>query len=656
MKSNKFSKLFTPGYMGKLKLRNRIVMAPMVTVFADRDNAYSQRQIDYYSARARGGAGLIIVEGTRVESVVDQWFPPYPTNIADRDNLITAMNDLTEAVHDHGAKIGVQISLGVGRLGYIKRDKKPPISSSAIPAFMNSSLTCRPMTIDEINSIVAAAGMAAQRLVFAGFDLIEVHAHTGYLLDQFMCSLWNKREDAYGGNLDGRLRFTLEVLQSIRENIGPKVPICFRFSAEHGIPGGRDITESQEIARRLERAGVDVLHIDAGSYERFDLLFPTIYSGDACLEEQAAAIKKVVNIPVIAVGNMTPETGEAIIEKGDADFIAIGRGLIADPDIPNKARTGHVADIRPCIRCNEYCVGRMFRHKSISCSVNPCVGKEAAFSIKKSDNPKKVLIIGGGPAGMEAARIAKLRGHEVTLLEKKNTLGGVFNAAAAPPFKKPIGKLIDWWVKQLDQLGLDVRLNTEASTQMVTQMKPDAIIVAIGGEPVIPDIPGIQNENIIGVVDCHLGHKPVGENIIVAGGGLSGCEAALELAQEGKKVTIVEMLRQLAPDVNIVNGHKITRLLKEQGVNILTHHKIKSFQHNGLIAEGPNGEVNLKADTVILALGVKCPDDMKCTCTDSDLAKDWVDLADEVYVIGDCDKPGQVGGAVRSGFLAGLKL
>jgi 2-enoate reductase len=649
MKNNKFKKLFLPGYMGKLEIRNRIVMAPMVTIFADRDGAFSQRQVDYYAARARGGTGLIIVEGTRVENQVEHGFPPYPTNLAEPDSFIPAMNDLTEAVHDNGAKIGLQFTLGVGRVGWVGADKRPPISSSATPSFMNPSVTCRPMTIDEIKSIVVAAGMAARRAVFAGFDLIEVHAHTGYLLDQFMCSLWNKREDEYGGELDRRMRFPLEVIQSIRKNIGPNIPISFRFSAEHGIPGGRDIVESQEIARRLEGAGVDVLHVDAGCYERFDLLFPTIHAGDACLADQAALIKKVVGIPIIAVGNITPETGEGLLEKGGADFIASGRALIADPDWPNKVRTkDHGDDVRPCIRCNEYCVGRMFRQRPISCSVNPLVGKEGSLTIEKTRHPKRVLVIGGGPAGMEAARVAKLRGHEVTLMEKENILGGVLNAAAAPPFKGVIGQLIKWWVKQLDQLGVDVRLNTEASPQTVELLKPEAIVVATGGEPVIPDIPGIRGKNIIGIVDHHLGHKMVGESVIIAGGGLSGCEAALELIQEGKKVTIVEMLRNLAPEVNIVNGRNLIRLLTEHGVNILTGHKIKKFQSTGLIAEGPSGDVEVKADTVILAFGVKCPENT--------LAKVLEESTSEVYVIGDYLKPGQVGGAVRGGFLAGLKL
>lgn len=645
---NNFKKLFMPGYIRNLEIPNRVVMAPMGTGFAELDGSFSQRQVDYYAARARGGVGLIIVEGTRVERLIDPSFPKLPFGAADSDSLIASMADLAEAVHDYGAKIAMQLTVGFGRQGSTVRPESPPVSASAVPSFMNPNVLCRSLTAEEIGCLVEASGMAAYRAMIAGFDMVEVHAHAGYLLDQFLSSVWNKRDDEYGGDLGSRMRFALEIIQAIRDRTAPGLPIGFRLSVENGMPGGRDAEESREMARRLEAAGVDVIHADAGCYERFDLITPPIYLGDACLSDMAAAIKEAVNIPVIAVGNITPEYGEALLESGKADFIAIGRGLIADPDWANKVRTGRREDVRLCIRCNEYCIGRGFTLKPISCSVNPCAGKERYYQINKAACPKRVLVIGGGPAGMEAARIARLRGHEVTLMEKEDILGGQLLAASAPPFKKELRQLIHWWVRQLSQLDVDVRLNVEVSPQMVALMKPEVVIVATGGRPLIPELPGIEGENIIGVIDYHLGRKPVkGERIAVAGGGLAGCDAALELVQDGKQVTVVEMTNQLASDVNMVNGSSLIRLLVEHGVNILTNHKIREFCNDGLIAEGPSGEIQVTADTVILALGVQ-PEDR--------LAKALKASAAEVYVIGDCLNPAKVGEAIHSGFVAGWRV
>ena len=404
--------------------------------------------------------------------------------------------------------------------------------------------------------------------------------------------------------------------------------------------------ESQEIARRLEAASIDVIHAGAGCYESFDLSLPSAYMPDACLSGMAAAIKEAVHIPVIAVGKITPENGEALLESGRADFIATGRALVADPDWPKKVRTNRRQDVRPCIRCNEYCT-RLFSLKAMSCTVNPSVGKERYYKMDKTGTPKRVLVIGGGPSGMEAARVATLRGHEVILVEKKAALGGQLSAAAAPSFKKELRHLIRWWERQLDRLGVDIRLNVEVLPETVALMSPDAVVVATGARSVIPDIPGIEGNNIIRVIDYHLGRKPVGEHIVVAGGGMAACDAALELAQQGNQVTIVEMLSQVAGDVNMVNRSTLLCLLTEWGVMIIVNHKIKAFHDGGVMAEGPSGEVKIAADAVILALGV---------CSEDHLAKTLKDRIDEIYVVGDCAKPSKVGEAVHGGFIAGYSV
>lgn len=320
-----------------------------------------------------------------------------------------------DAVHDNGAKIAIQLTAGQGRTVGFADPKAPPVSASAVPYFANTAIICRPLTIKEIRVYVDAFGEAARRVFTAGFDAIEIHGHAGYLIDQFLSAIWNQRTDEYGGDLDRRLRFPTEIVQTMRKAVGPDFPIVSRFSVDQKISGGRTIEEAQAIARRLEEVGVNAIHADAGCYESIEWIFPTNYLGDACMVDMAEAIKQVVKIPVIVVGNMTPELGEAALEAGKADFIAFGRALTADPHLPNKVRRGQREDVRPCVRCNDRYVGRLTALKTVSCTVNPCVGYERTYQMRKTDTPRLVLVIGGGPADLEAARVAALH---VSLIER----------------------------------------------------------------------------------------------------------------------------------------------------------------------------------------------------------------------------------------------
>ncbi|MDD5038471.1 MAG: FAD-dependent oxidoreductase [Dehalococcoidales bacterium] len=646
--SDKYRKLFEPGHIGKLEIRNRIAMPPMGTLMAESDGRCSRRMIDYLAERARGGAGLIIPEGAKMDRRLER-SPSFAPFSIDSDALLPSLADLADAIHFYGAKVMMQFFVAFGRQAPEADPQNPPIAPSAIPASTNPAVICRPLSIGEIQAFVEAAGVAAKRAVMAGFDAVEFNAHTGYLVDQFMTSLWNKRTDEYGGDLNGRMRFAVELVQSARKQVGPDFPISFRFSMDHFIPGGRGIEESKEIAKRLEAAGVDLLNVDVACYETNYYSLPPTYFGDAPWVELAAAIKKVVNIPVMVAGNMTPETAEAALEAGKIDFIASGRGLIADPDWPNKVRQGHREDVRPCIRCNEQCIGRVFSIKPLSCSVNSRTGFERYYDMSKASTTKKVLVIGGGPAGMEAARVAALRGHLVTLMEKQDVLGGQLRAAAAPTFKKPLQDLIEYWATQLRKLKVDVRLNTELTPATLVGMRADVVVVACGARPFHPDIPGIDSENVIEVIDYHLGRKPVrGQSIVMAGGGIAGCDAALELAMQGKTVTIVEMLDDVARDINNMSRTCLLRNLAERKVRILTKHKVREFRRNGLVAQGPDGEDSfIKADTVIMAFGVQ---------SDNALEKAVKEKWDEVYVIGDCANPAKVGEAVRAGFSAGWQI
>jgi 2-enoate reductase len=645
--STAFSKLFAPGLIGKLEIRNRIAMAPMGSALADQGGRVSRRQIDYYAERARGGTGLIIIEASSASNALVP-FGSMPLLSVDSDALIPAMADLADAVHDCGAKICMQLTPGPGRQGDADPEH-PPIAPSAVPAFGNPAVTCHALTVEEIRFLVEAYGSAAGRIAASGFDAMEIHAHTGYLIDQFMSSLWNQRTDEYGGDLDRRMRFPLDLVQSARKRVGPNFPIIFRMSMEHRIPGGRDLDESLEIAKRLEAAGVDALNVDAGCYDAMDLIFPPTYLGDAPFAELAAATKKLVSIPVMVAGNITPEAGEALLESGKADFVVSGRGLIADPEWPNKVRTGHRGDVRPCIRCNEGCIGRLFALRTVSCSVNVCAGMERYYELRKAEKTKDVLVIGGGPAGLEAARVAALRGHHVTLMEKEGSLGGMLTAAATPPFKKSLKELVQYWDTQLRKLKVDVRLNAEVTPAALAKAEADAVVVACGGLPLLPPIPGIDGENVVEVIDWHLGRKPLrGQKVVMAGGGLSGCDAALEMAMQGKSVTIVEMLDDVALDLNSVSRISLMKKLAEQGIRVLAKHQVKEFRPGGLVSQGPDGkDVFVEGDAVVVAFGLKA---------DNAIVGAVKEKWDEVYVVGDCVKPAKVGEAVRAGFNAGRLL
>jgi len=648
MRELQFPKLFQPGYIGNLELRNRIVMAPMGAGFAELDGRISQRQIDYYAARAKGGVGLIILESSRIERVLEPaWTFALPA--LDSDTLIAGAADLVDAVHDYEAKICFQLNLGLGRYVDWASPQRIPISASALPAFLNPDVLCRPLTVEEIARMVQAAADSARRAVVAGFDMIEIHAHTGYLIDQFMSSLWNKRTDEYGGDLDGRLRFTLEVIRATRAVVGPDFPLSFRFSADHKIEEGRSMEEAQEIARRVEAEGINVLHVDAGSYEAQPWIFPPNYWPQGCMVDLAEAVKQVVSIPMIAVGSINrPELAEQIINEGKADFVCLGRQLIADPDWPNKAKYGQVEDIRPCIRCNEICIGRLYSFKAISCSVNPTVGKERYYVINRAERPKKVMVIGGGPAGMEAARVAVLRGHEIVLYEKDNELGGKLRTAAGYTFKGAIQSLVEHLSAQLKKLGVKVEAGKEVTPDLIDKVRPDAVVVAAGATPLIPSIPGVNNENIITALDLHLNKRKTGETVVVAGGGLVGSESALSLAQEGKKVTIVEMLPDIACDMNVVSRMALLKELADIGVETLTDMTIKEFTGEGLVVTDKEGkEQVLRAGTIVLALGSK-PEDR--------LVKELRDKVDELYVAGDCADPRKIGSAVHEGFAAGWQI
>ena len=429
-------KLFEPGRIGTLEIRNRLVMAPMaIGGMVEPDGRFSEQAIAYYRERAKGGVGLIITGLTTVESEIEKnllnGWAAFPR--LDSGAYVPRLSRLVDSIHDYGARLALQLTAGFGRVApqFLIKQGRPP-GPSAVPCFHNAAVSTREMTVEEIRRLVKAFARAARVVQAAGVDAIELHGHEGYLLDQFKTALWNHRQDKYGGSLARRLQFVQEVITAIKEAVGDDFPVIYRVGLTHHLAGGRELAEGLEVVKCLERFGADALHVDAGCYETWHWAHPPLYQQPGCLSDMAAAAKQVVKIPVIAVGRLGyPELAESLLAEGKADFIALGRALLADPDWPDKVRRDRVQEIRPCIGDHDGCLGRSFKGKPLSCSVNPAVGLEDEMRLQPAQKIQRVLVVGGGPAGMEAARVAAVRGHAVTLVEQSDRLGGMLEIGRA---------------------------------------------------------------------------------------------------------------------------------------------------------------------------------------------------------------------------------
>jgi 2-enoate reductase len=638
-------KLFESGKIGKLSIKNRIVMASVAHGLLERDGNILQRAIDYYVARARGGVGLIITGATLVSREIE-YDPDIPGlwGILDSNAYLPRYRQLADAVHEHGAKIAVQL---LPACGYFA----PPdvikvtgaVGASALPCVGDPNITARELTVEEIAKLTQAMAFAAGLVKEAGIDAIEINGHAGYILDEFMTPLWNKRTDKYGGSLDNRVRFSLEVVQAIKKKVGSDFPVTYKYGLTHGLEGGREIDEGLEIARRLEAAGIDALCIEAGCHLQPELSPPPTTMPPGLWVDLAEMTKKVVNIPIIAVGKLGyPDLADRVVKEGKADFIALGRALLADPEWPNKAREGRIKDICPCVGDLEGCMSGLGRTKQIGCTVNPSIGREKELAITKSEEVKSVLVVGGGPGGMEAARIASLRGHKVTLWEKDKALGGNLIPASVPDVKQDYRSLIDYMATQIEKLGVTIELGREATPELIQKAKPDTVVIAAGSTPIMPDIRGVENAKVAIAVNVLLNKKEAGESVVIIGGGLVGCETALYLAQKGKKVTVIEILDSVMRDMCIQNRVHMLMLLADAKAEILTDTKVLEITDAGVVIVGNDGKrVNLEADTVVLALGLE---------PNGSLTESLKGKVPEVYAVGDCVEPRIVINAIHEGF------
>jgi len=647
-------KLFSPVKIGGMEVKNRVVMSPMTTNSAAADGTIPQKMMDYYEARARGGVGLITFESTTIDRLSP--YQPRTVGLWD-DGLIPSFRELVKRLHTHGVKVVPQIiHPGPESLSFLHGIQ--PTGPSPVLCKTTRQM-CRELTVEEIEQLVEQFGEAARRAREAGCDGLELDsAHSYKLMGSFLSPLRNKRTDAYGGSVEGRLKFALEVINSIRAKAGRDFPIIMRLSGDELVPGGRDLQETLYIAPILAEAGVDAFDISSGVViGLFSRVVPPTGTPLALNAPHSAVVKGVVNVPVMVVGRINdPRLAEDILVRGQADLVSVGRAFLADPEWINKAAEGRFEDIAPCIGCGLGCIGELTAGRSMTCLINPAVGREKEMVITPASKPKKVLVAGGGPGGLEAARVAALRGHQVTLFEKEAKLGGQFNLAAVPPSKQELCQVLKYLSAQVKKAGVRVEMNAEVTPELVEEIKPDVLIIATGGQSLIPALLGVEKEKVVTAHDVLAGRASVqAKNVVVIGGGMLGCEVADFLADVGDnppvrptKVTIVEMLPSIGYRRPTPQTSLLVQRLREKDVKVITSAEVKEILDDGVgvIREGQEEAIR-GMGCVILAMGARSVDEI------SDKVGDAVA---EVYVIGDAREPRLALEAIAEGAEVGRKI
>ncbi len=641
----KFPHIFSPIRIGRVELNNRIIFPPIATNLAHVSGEISDRQVFHYARRARGGAGLIIVENVCIKYPDARHGATQPR--IDSDEFIPGLATLARAVHDAGAKISIELTHPGLNASLKFNGGRRPVAPSPISQRKDGVLP-KELTIEEIQELVEAYARAALRAQRAGFDMVELQGGHGLLINQFLSPLTNRRKDLYGGPRENRLRFVEEIVERIRSLCGGRFPVTIRFAADDMVEGGITPEEGKTLASGLEAIGIDMIQADLGLCPKEKRLEPMPYK-QGWRAHLAKGLKEVTAVPIAAVGVIRePEFAEGLLSRNEADLIVLGRTLIADPDWPNKALSDHPERIRKCIGCGECIKARHYEDRPLRCGVNATVGMDEEFErIVPVEEAKKVLIIGGGPAGMEAARIAALRGHEVMLLEKGDKLGGTLSIASVPPGKEKIRWLIQYYTGELSRLGVEVRLGVQVTRKIVDELQPDAIIVAIGCTCPQENIPGADRHNVVTARDMLSGKRTAANNsIVVIGGGLLGLETALFLASNGNRVTVLKRYKTIAASLEPIYRDYILRELEEYNVSILTEVSVERIDESAVQVKDSHGETRpIPADLIVLA---RDPVPLR-------------DLQEELRgvkfrSIGDCVRPRLIIDAVREGYLAGRAI
>jgi 2,4-dienoyl-CoA reductase (NADPH2) len=668
----RFEKLLEPYHIGKVQTRNRMVKTA-AGMFYQKDEYVSDMQKGFFEALAKGGVGLLFVDSPTIDYPQSLMFPIQFR--IDDDKYIKGFSELTGVIHKHGCPAFLQLyHCGA----WMKKETYglSPVSASNIsissdvygPTSEHASKDVpRPLTIAEIEDLVDKFASATVRAQKAGFDGVEINAGSNHLLASFLSPLWNKRQDAYGGSLENRARFLLAIIREIRKRMGRDFPICALINGVEvgGGNRGMSLAEGQELARMLEAAGVDAIHIrfywygyDISVLTPEMLFYPEphiplkdfpkepdwSHKGAGANMSVAAEIRKAVSIPVIAGGRMDPELGEEALRQGKVDFVGFCRRLMADPELPNKVISGRMDDIVPCLGCLQ-CMSGVFT--PVRCRVNAAMGREYEYTFKEAATKKKVLVAGGGPAGIEAARVAALRGHEVSLYDKEPELGGLMNTVGqlrGVEFEDQ-PTLIDYYKRQITKLGVKVNLGKEVTPSLVAEVRPDVVILATGGVPALPDIPGIRGSNVVAgpgrhyVLEDYI--KLLGERVVIIGGAIQGCELAEVLVRQGKQVTIVDTAAEMGAGMAREIRARLLWWLTQKGVTMMPGIRYEAITDKGLtVTTGEGKRQTIEADTVVIALPLAASDDL--------LAK-LEGKVPEVYAIGDSAEPGLMMDAINDG-------
>ncbi|RJQ57480.1 MAG: FAD-dependent oxidoreductase [Desulfobacteraceae bacterium] len=638
---SQYQKLFEPWMIGKVRIRNRIISAPMERNYCNIDGSVTQQYIDNLTAKAKGGAGLIFVESTYVDPRGKGRH--YQLGCYD-DRLIPGLRRLAEAVHQHGAKISLELQFS-GRQTSGKVTGMQPIAPSPVACWVSGGDLPREMTVTEIKEMIANFAKAAERSKRADFDLVELHGAHGYLIAQFLSGYANKRTDEYGGSFEKRMRFPLEVVAAVRKAVGTDFPIAYRLSGDEYIDGGLNLEEAVPFAKKLEEAGVDLIDVSAGLYETTYIISQPMDIALGCNVHLAEEIKRGVNIPVSVAGRINdPAFADDILAQGKADFISFARALHADPDFPRKAQEGRLEDICMCIGCMQGCIDILGTGAPIFCAINSAVGKEGPYAIKKAQQRKKVMVVGGGPGGMEAARVAALRGHEVALYEKEPVLGGQVRWAAKPLFRGEYEQVIRYLSNQLKKAGVQIKLGQAVDKALVYAQQPDAIVVATGATPFRAFIPGRDNPHVYTYLDILSGSVKPGKKVAVVGGQKIGCEVAEFIADKGSEVVLIDPTDTFCQDA----GQKIRwllmeRLENESKIEMRLKTTVEKIADSSITVqkEGKIEQID-GIDMVVLCIGKVSTNEL------ADALKADARVP-EIYMVGDCIRPRKITEAIAEG-------
>lgn len=640
-----FKKLSEPIKFGSVEIKNRFIVSPMVMNCCNEDGTATDTFIAYHEEKAKGGWGLIVTEDYAVDPTgrTYQYIPGLW-----RDEQIPSHKELTDRVHAAGAKIFAQIFHG-GRQTEEWITGEPVWAPSPIPCPVKKAMP-HEMTTEEVDEMIEKFGDAALRAKKAGFDGVQIHGAHGYLVCEFASHYSNKRVDKYGGNLINRMRFPVEIVKNIRKKCGSDFAIDYKISGEERTMGGTNIQDTKAMAIMLEEAGIDSLNVSVGVYETWFTQVPPSVMGHGWLSDYAEEIKSVVNIPVTTVGRVNdPYVAEGIIRSGKADACYMGRASLADPHMPNKALKGCVEDIITCIGCLQGCTEQIDAGFKGGCTLNPRTVREMETALKPAPTKKKVYVAGGGPSGAEAAIVLARRGHDVTLFEKKNRLGGMYGSAAIPPWKGEISAFIVWQRTQLEKLGVAVKYNTVLTKEMVEEGKPDTVVIATGSNPWVPPFEGKDQDFVVGAVDVLEGRKDIGGSIAVIGGGLVGGETANFLASHGNKVTIIEMDSEILREEPGNMKKFLLESYQQRGVAIYTDAKVEKIVGDGSVSVscGDKAQELGPFDYVVTAVGMRA---------DQTLLNELEGTGIPIVKVGDSNKPGNALDAIRDGYLFAMDI